>query len=230
MNSGSVYEPLLWEVRFLRERGGDRSIGEANLRKGLAPSMAGTPRAWLAHLAPSSSKIIAPNRGTGVFRNELRKCVRTFHGRFVSCGNGEGIEALAKPIFVRGLPLQWLVRPVPGWRTLRSLHPKSLRQIGELGFFGTNSGSVYEPFMGGSFLAGTGRGIEALAKPIFVRAQPFNGWHAPCLAGAPCALFIQNHCAKSGNWGFRNELRKRVRTFHGRFVYCGNGEGIEALA
>ncbi len=22
-------------------------------------------------------------------------------------GNGEGIEALAKPIFVRGLPLQW---------------------------------------------------------------------------------------------------------------------------
>ena len=41
-----------------------------------------------------------------------------------------------------------------------------------------------------------GEGIEVLAKPIFVRAQPFNGsgtaapfngWHAPCLAGAPCA-------------------------------------------
>ena len=64
--------------------------------------MAGTPRAWLAHLAPSSSKIIAPNRGTGVFRNELWKRVRTFHGRFVSCGNGEGIEVLAEPIFVRG--------------------------------------------------------------------------------------------------------------------------------
>ena len=34
-------------------------------------------------------------------------------------GNGEGIEALAKPIFVRGLPLPWLARPVPGRRTSR---------------------------------------------------------------------------------------------------------------
>ena len=70
-------------------------------------------------------------------------------------------------------------------------------------FFGTNSGSVYEPLMWEvRFFVGNGEGIETLAKPIFVRAQPFNGWHAPCLAGAPCALFIQNHCAKSGNWGF----------------------------
>ena len=37
-NSGSVYEPLMWEVRFvLGKRGGDRSIGKANLRKGLCP-------------------------------------------------------------------------------------------------------------------------------------------------------------------------------------------------
>ena len=59
-----------------------------------------------------------------------------------------------------------------------------------------NSGSVYEPFMGGSFFVRNGEGIEVLAEPIFVRAQPFNGsglaapfngWHAPCLAGAPCA-------------------------------------------
>ena len=77
----------------------------------------------LSYTRPAS-KIIAPNRVALVFRNELRKCVRTFHGRFVYCGNGEGIEALAKPIFVRA-----------------------------------------QPFNG----SGT--------------AVPFNGWHAPCLAG-----------------------------------------------
>ena len=42
--------------------------------------------------------------------------------------------------------------------------------------FGTNSGSVNEPLMGGSFFVGDGEGIEALAKPIFVRGvSPFNG-------------------------------------------------------
>ena len=42
--------------------------------------------------------------------------------------------------------------------------------------FGTNSGSVSEPLMGGSFFVGDGEGIEALAKPIFVRGvSPFNG-------------------------------------------------------
>ena len=38
-----------------------------------------------------------------------------------------------------------------------------------------NSGSVYEPLMGGSFFVRNGEGIEVLAEPIFVRAQPFNG-------------------------------------------------------
>ena len=93
--------------------------------------------------------------------------------------------------------------PFNGRRATRPLHPQSLRQIGGAGVFGTNSRSVYEPLMWEvRFFVGNGEGIETLAKPIFVRAQPFNGWHAPCLAGAPCALFIQNHCAKSGNWGF----------------------------
>ncbi len=42
--------------------------------------------------------------------------------------------------------------------------------------FGTNSGSINEPLIGGSFFVGNGEGIEALAKPIFVRgASPFNG-------------------------------------------------------
>ena len=66
---------LSWEVRLLRERGGDRSIGKANLRKGLCPFNGSAPRT-----------------------------------------------------------LQWLARPMPGRRTLRPLHPKSLRQIGELWF------------------------------------------------------------------------------------------------
>ena len=48
-NSGSVYEPLMWEVRFLFGglRGGDRSIGGANLRKGAALQ-------WKRHCRPPS--------------------------------------------------------------------------------------------------------------------------------------------------------------------------------
>ena len=45
MNSGSTDEPLMRGSFFCGERGGDRSIGEANLRKGAALQ-------WLAHLAP----------------------------------------------------------------------------------------------------------------------------------------------------------------------------------
>ena len=62
--------------------------------------------------------------------------------------------------------------------------------------------------------------------------QPFNGRHASCLAGAPCALFIQNHCVKSGKLGFGgNELRKCIRTSLMGSSFCiGNGVGIEALA
>ena len=66
-----------------------------------------------------------------------------------------------------------------------ALHPKSLRQIGELGFFGTNSGSINEPLMGGSFFVGNGEGIEALAKPIFIRGA------APSMEAAlPSALAL----------------------------------------
>ncbi len=107
-----------------RERGGDRSIGKANLRKGLAPSMAGTLRAWPARLAPSSSKIIAPNRGNWGFRNELRKRVRTSHvGGSFCVGSGMGIEVLAEPIFVRGLPLLWKRHCRPRARASHPLVP-----------------------------------------------------------------------------------------------------------
>ena len=89
---------------------------------------------------------------------------------------------------VRGFAPSMEVRPAPTRATL-ALHPKSLRQIGKLGFFGTNSGSVYEPLLWEvRFFIGNREGIEVLAKPIFVRGvSPFYGWHASCLAGAPCA-------------------------------------------
>ena len=96
------------------------------------------------------------------------------------------------------MPLPWLAA-----RAALALHPKSLRQIGSLGFSERTPEACTNLSCGRFvFFVGNGEGIETLAKPIFVRAQPFNGWHAPCLAGAPRALFIQNHCAKSGNWGF----------------------------
>ena len=118
--------------------------------RGFAPSMAGGP------CRPrSSSKIIAPNRGILGLGDELRKCVQTFHGRFVSCGNGEGIEVLAEPIFVRGLPLLWKRHCRPcAW-------------------------------------------LAHLASSSFKIIAPNRG-----------ALV------------FRNGLRKRVRTSHGRFVLC----------
>ena len=48
-----------------------------------------------------------------------------FYGRFVFYwGIEEEIEALAEPIFVRG------VSPFNGWRTLRPLHPKWIRSLG----------------------------------------------------------------------------------------------------
>ena len=54
-NSGSA-DDLLLEVRFWGEQEGDRSIGEANLRKGAALQ-------WLAHLAPVRG--VSPFNGSG---------------------------------------------------------------------------------------------------------------------------------------------------------------------
>ena len=48
---------------------------------------------------------------------------------------------------------------------------------GKVGFFETNSGSVNESLIRGSFFVRNWEGIEALAKPTFVRGvSPFNGW------------------------------------------------------
>ena len=61
---------------------------------------------------------------------------------------------------------------------------------GKVGFFETNSGSVNESLIRGSFFVRNWEGIEVLAKPIFARG------FAPSMAGGPCALFIQNGFAR----------------------------------
>ena len=148
-------EPLVFRTNL--EKVGIALL-RSNGRKGFAPSME-----VCAPHRPVMPLLFIQNHcaksGALVFRNELRKRVRTSHvGGSFFCWEWGGDRNIGEANLRKGAALQWLARPVPGWRTLRPLHPKSLRQIGELGFFGTNSGSVYEPFMGGSFLAGTGRG------------------------------------------------------------------------
>ena len=142
----------------------------------------------------SSSKIIAPKQGSWGFSERTPKVYTNLSWEvhfFIE--NGEGIEVLAKPIFVRG------VSPFNGRRTLRPLHPKSLRQIGELGFFRTNSGSVYEPHMWEvRFLLGMERGIEVLTEPIFVRAQPFYGSAPRTLLWLACLMPASHHLSFCG--------------------------------
>ena len=71
---------------FCWERGGDRSIGEANLRKGrspfygsgtAAPSMAGVPCAWLARLAPGVGAVIG-----SVFAGKFKICTKLYDFAF----------------------------------------------------------------------------------------------------------------------------------------------------
>ena len=103
-----------------------------------------------------------------------------------------GIDSLLSPL--RGTPTVYLNAPLACFLAYVEyasprrfayapfLAPKSLRQIGNPWFFRTNSGSVYEPLLWEvRFLLGGGRGIEALAKPIFVRG------YAPSMAGMPRA-------------------------------------------
>ena len=128
---------------------------------------------------PLHPKSLRQIGGAGVFGTNSRSVYEPLMGGSFCVGNGEGIEVLAKPIFIRGVsPFNGsgTAAPFNGRHASRPLHPKSLRQIGGAGVFGTNSRSVYEPLMGGSFCVGNGEGIEVLAKPIFIRGvSPFNG-------------------------------------------------------
>ena len=54
-NSGNLYEPLMWEVRFFVGNGeGIEALAEPIFVRGVAPSMEAAlpPLQWLAHLAP----------------------------------------------------------------------------------------------------------------------------------------------------------------------------------
>ena len=111
-----------------------------------------------------------------------------------------GIDSLLSPL--RGTPTAYLNAPLACFLAYVKyastlcfacapfLAPKSLRQIGNPWFL-KRTLEVYTNLSCWRFVFcwnGEGRGIEVLAKPIFVRGvSPFNGWHAPCLAGAPRA-------------------------------------------
>ncbi len=56
---------------------------------------------------------------------------------------------------------------------------------------------------------------------------PFYGWRP-----VPLSLFIQNHCAKSGNWGLGERTPEACTnlSWEVRFLFGGLREGIEVLA
>ena len=73
---------------------------------------------------------------------------------------------------------------------------------GKVGFFETNSGSVNESLIRGSFFVRNWEGIEVLAKPIFVRGvSPFHGSAprtGPCRPRSSSKSIAPNR----GRWDF----------------------------
>ena len=135
-NSESISEPSMGGSFCVGERGVDRSIGEANLRKGAALQ-------WLAHLAPVRAS--APS-----------------------------MEAALLPAL--------------------ALHPKSLRQIGNPWFSERTPKVLTNLLWEIRFFVGNREGIEVLAEPIFVRAQPFNG-SGPAVPFNGCGPAVEVRCA-----------------------------------
>ena len=70
-----------------------------------------------------------------------------------------------------------LIRHAPLAASLYSLFIQNhYAKSGKVGFFETNSGSVNESLIRGSFFVRNWEGIEVLAKPIFARGvSPFHG-------------------------------------------------------
>ena len=119
---------LSWEVRFFcGERGGDRSIGEANLRKGRSPFYG-----W-------------------------RPC----------------------------RPLQWKRHRRPPSLFIKKHCAKS----GKPGFFGTNSGSINEPLMGGSFFVGERGGDRSIGEANLRKGRQPLQWKRHCRL-----LLWKRHC------------------------------------
>ena len=165
------------EVRFLLEWGGDRSIGEANLRKGRSPFHGWRP-------VPPSPRIqnhYAKSGSWGFLERTPEACTNLSCGRFVLCWKRrEGIEVLAKPIFVRAQPFNGRhASCLAGAPCACPVSKSIVPNRGNWGFPGRTP-EVYTNLSRGRFVLCWKRreGIEVLAKPIFVRAQPFNGWRA----------------------------------------------------
>ena len=109
-----------------------------------------------------------------VFWNELRKCVRTSHGRFVFYRERITVDAR---VCQYASTRRFACAPF--------LAPKALRQIWNPWFFGTNSGSVYEPLMGRFVLCWERSGDRSIGganlrkgrQPLLWKrhCRPFNG-------------------------------------------------------
>ena len=188
-----IGEPLVFRTNF-------GSVGIALLRSNGRKRR--QPLQWKCASHPPSLFIQnhSPNREPLVFRNELRKHVRTSHGRFVYCGNGEGDRSIGGPIFVRGIAPS--MAGTPRALFIQNHYAKS----GSPWFFGTNSGSVYEPFMGGCFFIENGEGDRSIGKANLRKGHsPFNGRHASCplywkLALYRLLLLAQKKLYKTFEW------------------------------
>ena len=149
----------------------------------------------------SSSKIITPNRGSwGFSERTLEVLTNLSCWRFVFYSiTDNGIDSLLSPL--RGTPTAYLNAPLACFLAYVKyastlcfacapfLAPKSLRQIGNPWFL-KRTPEAYTNLSCWRFVfCWNGEGIEALAKPIFVRGvSPFNGWHASCLLLWPAHL------------------------------------------
>ena len=139
--------------------------GSASLKGDMLPAAIGKANAPASKTSDSkfdslrgkmAAYFIAP--GNLGLLNELRKFVRTSHGRFVLYWERiTAIDSLLSPL--RGTPAAYLNAPLACFLAYVKyastlcfacapfLAPKSLRQIGNPWFFGTNSESVYKPLL-----------------------------------------------------------------------------------
>ena len=126
-----------------------------------------------------STKSIAPNREPLVFQNELRKCIQTslMGGSFFLFDNGKRLTFA----YVNRFDPLFRLRPVFSTKIIApNLEP--------LVFQNELRKCIRTSLMGGSFFVGRGEGDRSIGEANLRKGRsPFNGWHAPCLAGAPCA-------------------------------------------
>ena len=140
----------------------------------------------------SSSKIITPNRGSwGFSERTLEVLTNLSCWRFVFYSiTDNGIDSLLSPL--RGTPTAYLNAPLACFlayvkyaSTRRFacapfLAPKALRQIWNPWFFGTNSGSVYEPLMGRFVLCWERSGDRSIGGANLCKGRQPLLWKRHC--------------------------------------------------